>query len=252
MDQYGIIGNPLSHSFSPGYFNERFEREGIDSDYTAFPLESVSSLPHLISMKPCLRGLNVTIPYKTAVIPYLDGISKAAASINAVNCIKIVAGKLYGFNTDYSGFLESLNPLPDQFVSEALVLGTGGSSKAVCYALMQLGLRYHLVSSSGQGAYTYTDLSEELIRAHRVIINTTPLGMFPHTGNCPDIPYRFLGADHLLYDLIYNPEETLFLQKGRERGARTKNGYGMLLLQADQSWRIWNDNEALKHIVISG
>lgn len=250
MDQYGIIGNPLSHSFSPAYFNARFAREGIHSDYSAFPLDSISFLPGLIAAHPALRGLNVTIPYKTAVIPYLQGLSAPASAINAVNCIRIVEGKLFGFNTDHYGFSESLKPLLPTDSTDALVLGTGGSSKAVCYALEQLSLHYHLVSASGNGDYAYGDLSETIIRSHLLIINTTPLGMSPHTDECPGIPYHFLGEHHLLYDLVYNPEETLFLQKGREQGARTKNGYEMLLLQADQSWAIWNSPDALKEISV--
>lgn len=244
MDQYGIIGNPLSHSFSPAYFNERFAREGMHSDYSAFPLDSISMLPGLIAAHPSLRGLNVTIPYKTAVIPYLESMSTSATAIDAVNCIKVVEGKLYGFNTDYTGFSESLKPLLQPRMTDALVLGTGGSSKAICYALEQLGFCYSLVSASGKGDYSYSDLSEDRINTHLLIVNTTPLGMFPHTQDCPDIPYHLLGEDHLLYDLVYNPEESLFLQKGREQGARTKNGYEMLLLQADQSWAIWNDERS--------
>ncbi|MBL7713587.1 MAG: shikimate dehydrogenase [Chitinophagaceae bacterium] len=249
MDQYGIIGNPLSHSFSPAYFNERFAREGIHSEYSAFPLDSISMLPGLIAAHPSLRGLNVTIPYKTAVIPYLEGLSASAAAIDAVNCIKLAEGKLYGFNTDYTGFSESLKPLLQPNITDALVLGTGGSSKAVCYALEQLGLRYRLVSASGKGDYSYNELSEDILKAHLLIVNTTPVGMSPHTTECPDIPYHFLGERHVLYDLVYNPEETLFLQKGRLQEARTKNGYEMLLLQADQSWRIWHDEQALINVL---
>ncbi|HTN16632.1 MAG TPA: shikimate dehydrogenase [Chitinophagaceae bacterium] len=251
MDQYGIIGNPLSHSFSPAYFNARFVREGIPAEYTAFPLDSIGLLPGLIAAHPALRGLNVTIPYKTAVIPYLQGLSAAASAINAVNCIRMVEGKLFGFNTDHYGFSESLKPLLQAGITDALVLGTGGSSKAVCYALEQLGLRYHLVSASGNGDYTYADLSETIIRSHLLIVNTTPLGMSPHTTECPDIPYHFLGGSHVLYDLVYNPEETLFLQKGRIQGAQTKNGYEMLLLQADQSWAIWNSGDVLTEFSVS-
>lgn len=249
MEQYGIIGFPLTHSFSPFYFTEKFALEKLDCAYDAYPIDSISQLPGLIKAKPELCGLNVTIPYKTAVIPYLDYISESAKEINAVNCVKIVEGKLYGFNTDHFGFTETLKPLLNKEMNKALVLGTGGSSKAVCYALSQLGIEYKLVSASGKGDLSYNELTEEILQEHQLIVNTTPLGMFPETDQCPDIPYQFLSEKHMLYDLIYNPKETLFLLKGKEHKTAIKNGYKMLIAQADKSWEIWNDDNAINKTI---
>ena len=249
MKHYGIIGFPLAHSFSPSYFNKKFVAENIVCAYNAFPLDSIAQLPDLINSNPDLCGLNVTIPYKTKVIPYLDFISIDAQKINAVNCIKIENGKLFGFNTDQFGFAESLKPLLVKDMSAALVLGTGGSSKAVCYALEQLNLNFKLVSASGKGAFSYDELSEEIIQNHLLIVNTSPVGMYPNMGDSPEIPYHFLNENHLLYDLIYNPEETLFLKNGKKQNAQIKNGKEMLLLQADKSWEIWNDKNICKETI---
>ncbi|MFA6152696.1 MAG: shikimate dehydrogenase [Chitinophagaceae bacterium] len=249
MEQYGIIGFPLTHSFSPAYFNEKFTSGRMDCAYNVYQIDSISQLPGLIKAKPELCGLNVTIPYKTAVIQYLDFISESAQAINAVNCVKIVDGKLFGFNTDHFGFTETLKPLLNKEMNKALVLGTGGSSKAVCFALSQLGIEYKLVSASGKGDLSYNELTEEILQENLLLVNTTPLGMFPETDQCPTIPYPFLCEKHLLYDLIYNPKETVFLRKGREQKTAIKNGYEMLIAQADKSWEIWNDDNAINKTI---
>jgi shikimate dehydrogenase len=238
---YGLIGYPLSHSFSPAYFAKKFAEQCIDADYKAYPLASIEELTALLNNTPSLQGLNVTIPYKQQVIPYLDAIDAAAKAIGAVNCITIKDGILTGYNTDWVGFTDSIRPLLKAHHTHALVLGSGGSSKAVVYALRQLGIQYSIISRAG-GDYQYNQLTENIIQAHTIIINTTPLGMYPHTDNAPDIPYQFLTTSHLLYDLVYNPAETLFMQKGIAAGATVKNGYEMLILQAEASWRIWNTN----------
>lgn len=249
MNQYGIIGFPLSHSFSPAYFEAKFTAGKINSHYTAFPLDTIDGMPELLKNMAGLCGLNVTIPYKTAVIPHLDFISAAAKEINAVNCIKIIDGKAYGFNTDWSGFSESLKRLWSREMGHALVLGSGGSSKAICYALKQLHIDYKLVSATGNGNYSYPELTHNIIRKYPLIINTTPLGMFPLINEYPDIPYHLLDENNLLFDLIYNPEETLFLQKGRVQKTRIKNGMEMLVLQAEKSWEIWNDENASRGVI---
>lgn len=250
MKQFGLIGFPLEHSFSPQYFNEKFEAEQLDCHYRAFPIEQIESLPSFLHQFPKLQGLNVTIPYKTAVIPFLDAISATAQSINAVNCIKIQDKKLIGFNTDYYGFTESLKPLLDEHINTALVLGTGGAAQAVLFALGQLDIATHTVSSSGKGDLAYEDLNAEIMQSHQLIINTTPLGMFPHLNDYPPIPYHLLNEKHLLFDLIYNPAETLFLKKGAEQHARSANGADMLQLQADKSWEIWN-SEKIEELMIT-
>lgn len=238
---YGLIGYPLSHSFSPTYFNKKFATEGIGARYEAYPLANINELPALLKTNPTLQGLNVTIPYKQQVIPYLDAIDDAAKTIGAVNCIKITDDKLTGYNTDWIGFTESLRPLLQTQHTRALVLGSGGGAKAVVYALQQMGIAHSIVSRTG-GDYQYIKLTEAIICQHTIIINTTPLGMYPHVDDCPAIPYQYLSAQYLLYDLIYNPAETLFLQRGKDAGALTKNGYEMLLRQAEAAWAIWNTN----------
>lgn len=239
---YGLIGYPLSHSFSPGYFKGKFAKAEIDAVYRLFPLANIKELPKLLAEHSSLSGLNVTIPYKEQVIPFLDDIDNAAKTIAAVNCIKISNGKLKGYNTDVIGFEQSLAPLLQPQHTKALVLGTGGAAKAVAYVLDKLNIDYKLVSSSGKtGTVAYEDISAATVDEHTLIINTTPLGMHPNIDACPDIPYSALGETHLLYDLIYNPEETLFLKRGKAQGATTKNGYEMLVLQAEASWDIWNN-----------
>lgn len=248
MRLFGLIGYPLSHSFSAKYFKEKFAGEDIpDSEYRLFPLKDVSEVSSLLANHPDLQGFNITIPYKVAVLPYLDQLTKTAKAIGAVNCVKIVRDssgvKLLGFNTDIYGFKQSLLPILKPYHYKALVLGTGGASKAICFALDELGIFYTLVSRSRLDAITikYSQLTEDVINDNLLIINTTPVGTFPDTDKFPDIPYQFLSNKHILFDLVYNPAETQFLLKGREAGAITKNGFQMLELQAEKSWEIWNE-----------
>jgi shikimate dehydrogenase len=237
---YGLIGFPLSHSFSPAYFRKKFADQGIDAIYEAFPLSTIDELLPLIANNPNLCGLNVTIPYKESVIGMLHEIDSVAHTIGAVNCINLKEGIRKGYNTDVIGFEKSLIPLLEPQHTQALVLGTGGSSKAVTWVLRQLGISYSLVSRGGGSAdLTYDALSADQVTAHKLIINTTPLGMYPDIESCPAIPYDGVGHGHLLYDLIYNPEETRFLAEGVARGAVAKNGFEMLQLQAEAAWDIW-------------
>ena len=242
MRLYGLIGKPLRHSFSKAWFTRKFETENIAGcRYENFELESIEDLPSLLRAHPELCGLNVTIPYKKEVLPYLHDSNEVVRSINACNCIRIREGKLSGYNTDAPGFQRSLQPLLKAHHTAALVLGTGGSSAAVQYALQQMGIAFKPVSREAKdGTLSYNDIDKKMLSGHLLVINTTPLGMFPKTDAAPDIPYDLLTPDHLLYDLVYNPEQTLFLKKGAERGAVTCNGYGMLVLQAEESWAIWN------------
>ncbi|MBL7719977.1 MAG: shikimate dehydrogenase [Flavipsychrobacter sp.] len=236
---YGLIGFPLTHSFSPKWFAEKFAAEGIDATYKAYPLELIESISDLLANYP-LRGLNVTIPYKEQVLGYLNELDEAAEAIGAVNCIDIRHGIKKGYNTDVTGFEQSLAPLLQAHHTRALVLGTGGAAKAVHYVLEKLGLTYRTVSRhQSEGVITYDELTEELIASHPLIINTTPLGMAPHTDEAPAIPYHALTEKHLLYDLIYNPDETKFLALGKQQGATIKNGHEMLVRQAEASWEIW-------------
>ena len=238
MKKYGLIGYPLSHSFSPGYFAQKFKDEGItDRKYDLYPLQEISEFKNLGLMS----GINVTIPYKEQVMVYLDELSIEAETIGAVNTIKYVNGKKIGYNTDAYGFMHSLSPLwidRDQ-PQKALVLGTGGAAKAVWYVLDQLGISFKKVSRT-KGDITYKELDKRLIEDHQLIINTTPVGMSPNVDSCPDLPYEGISSDHYLYDLVYNPQKTLFLSKGQANGAVIKNGHEMLELQADRSWEIWN------------
>jgi len=239
--QFGIIGYPLTHSFSPAYFTEKFEREQIMAVYEKFELKDITEFPSLLESHPNLHGLNVTIPYKKAIIPYLNTLSEEAEAIGAVNCIAICDRKLKGYNTDAMGFERSLSPLLKPVHRKALILGTGGSSLAVRYVLQKLGIEWLNVSrTASEDIIRYEDLNETILKGHLLIINTTPLGMFPHTEACPDIPYSFLTEQHLLYDLIYNPLETKFLALGRSLGTAVKNGLEMLHLQAEASWEIWS------------
>lgn len=237
MNKYGLIGYPITSSFSPGYFSRKFEREGIsDSRYDLYPLEQIEQFEQLSGVK----GINVTIPYKELVMPYLDGLSKEAERIGAVNTIKYIDGKKIGHNTDVYGFEESLVPLfGETQPKQALVLGTGGAAKAVWYVLDRLNIPFLKVSRS-KGDVTYDELSAKQIREHRLLINTTPLGMTPKVDQCPAIDYGAISSDHILFDLIYNPEKTLFLKRGAENGATIKNGLEMLELQAEKAWEIWN------------
>ena len=247
MNIYGLIGYPLGHSFSAKYFAQKFEKENIkSSEYRNFPIENIQQLPFIIKNTGGLKGLNVTIPYKQQVIQYLTEISDDAQKIGAVNTIKIenVDGKpaLKGFNTDAYGFEQSLQPHLKNYHNKALVLGSGGASKAVEFVLNKLGIEYLLVSRQPQNSrqISYSQLNEDVIRDHLIVINTTPLGMFPKVEVCPEIPYNLLTSKHILYDLVYNPEETLFMTKGREMGSFAMNGLQMLHLQAEKAWEIWN------------
>ncbi len=245
---YGLIGYPLGHSFSQNYFNQKFESEGIDAEYVNFEIADISSLPDLISENQNLCGLNVTIPYKEKVLPYLDEIDSQAERIGAVNVIRIERRengdiRLKGYNSDIIGFSDSIFPMLTETRRSALVLGTGGASKAISVGLKNMGLEVALVSRfKKDGVLTYDELTEDIISDHKVIVNTTPLGMYPHIDSCPDIPYQYLTDQHLCYDLLYNPDVTLFMRKSAEYGAETKNGLEMLLLQAFASWSIWTGN----------
>jgi len=235
----GLIGYPLSHSFSPGYFAEKFEKLGLsNSEYRAYSIDHISKIDKIF--KSGVTGLNVTIPYKEQVIPYLDKLSEEAQEIGAVNTIKIVDGMKVGHNTDVYGFQASLlEQLDNIIVKKALVLGSGGAAKAVGFVLDRLRIEYQIVSRS-KSNLSYTDLNAEILKNHKLIINTTPLGMYPKIDSCPDIPYEALSKKHFLYDLVYNPEKTLFLIKGESAGSCIKNGNDMLILQAEKSWEIWN------------
>ncbi len=239
---YGLIGYPLSHSFSPGFFQQKFTAEGIDADYRTFPISSLTEFPSLLAANPQLYGLNVTIPYKEAIIPYLDKLDEEAEKVGAVNCIAFQGGKSIGYNTDIIGFERSLTPLLKPFHTSALILGTGGAARAVKYVLTKLGIPFLSVSRSHTiDAIQYEEVTPELIASHKHIINTTPLGMFPNVDSCPTIPYNALDSSNLLYDLVYNPLETKFLSLGLAQGATIKNGLEMLHIQANASWDIWND-----------
>ena len=243
MNQYGLIGYPLSHSFSKKYFSDKFELEGIENhSYNLFPIEHIDDLPMLLSSFADLRGLNVTIPYKEYVLDFLDEIDDAAAAIGAVNTISIIDGKLKGYNTDVYGFEISLSKLIGKAkINQALILGTGGASKACAYVLKKLEIPFKYVSRTKKlGQLTYPELSEQIIDDYQLIINTTPLGTFPNEHTSPDIPYNNLSSKHYLYDLVYNPQVSQFLNRGKERGAAIKNGLEMLHLQAEKAWEIWN------------
>jgi shikimate dehydrogenase len=248
MRRFGIIGYPLGHSFSQRYFTEKFQAEGLgDHVYDKYPLASIEEFPALVATTPDLVGLNVTIPYKQAVIPCLDDLDPQARAIGAVNCIRVSreGGKVFlkGYNTDMPGFETSLGEMLGGRRPEALVLGTGGASKAVTCALGRLGIRHRLVSRSGDGTNTlsYGELTPELIAATPLIVNATPLGTFPDVETLPDIPYEALGREHFLHDLVYNPAETAFMHQGRRRGATVKNGYAMLIGQAQAAWEVWGN-----------
>ncbi len=250
MKTFGLIGYPLTHSFSQKFFSEKFKKENnLHTRYLNFPIEHVEGLIEIIEQHKDLYGLNVTIPHKEGVKIYLDELDEVAQSIGAVNTIKIYRNgeelKLKGFNTDAHGFYHSLKPFLNEKHRQALILGTGGSSKSVAYVFNRLEIPFTFVSRNptDQGQLNYKQLSKEIIGKTQLIVNTSPVGMYPNIHSCPDIPYEYLSENHLLYDLIYNPEETLFLKKGREKGAQTLNGLSMLYLQAEKSWEIWNSTD---------
>ena len=241
MRKFGLIGYPLSHSFSQKYFTEKFQQLGItDCKYELYPIGDIAAIGTILR-DPELCGLNVTIPYKQAVIPFLQGMNAIVEEIRACNCIKIERGRLYGFNTDTVGFEESLVRKLRPEHRKALILGTGGASKAVEYVLRKLGIEFMYVSrNAGHGVLRYEEVTEDILRRHTLVINTTPLGMYPRVDECPPLPYEAVGPQHYLFDLVYNPPLTLFLRRGKERGAVIENGYDMLIGQAEESWRIWN------------
>jgi shikimate dehydrogenase len=260
MKKYGLIGYPLTHSFSKKYFTEKFEKLHIkDAQYELYPLEHISGLQDMLDLHPELCGLNVTIPHKIGVMKYLDWIEHDAKTAGAVNCIRITAEsplqasflgevgvnghdfRLEGFNTDIYGFENSLKPLLTEGMDSALILGDGGSAKAVKCALDNLGINFTVVTRKAHpGNILFKDVTPKHVKQNLLIINTTPLGTYPNVDECADIPYDAITTDHLLFDLVYNPEKTLFLKKGEQQGARIKNGYEMLVLQAERSWEIWN------------
>jgi shikimate dehydrogenase len=244
MRRFGLIGYPLSHSFSPGYFAEKFAKEGIkDCVYEAYPLASIDELKQLLDCHKDLCGLNVTIPYKKKVIRFLDAGSEEVKQMVACNTIKIKDGKLIGYNTDVTGFELSLLPLLKPHHTHALILGTGGAAAAIEFVLNKLGIQFLFVSREKKEANSiiYTQLNKQILDKYTLIINTTPLGMYPKVDEFPAIPYNYLSDKHYLFDLVYNPAETQFLKKGKEHGAVIKNGADMLIIQANESWRIWNE-----------
>ncbi len=248
MDKYGLIGYPLAHSFSISYFNEKFESEGIDAVYENFEIPQIDDVKEIIDSNPDLKGLNVTIPYKQQVLKYIKELSPEAKAIGAVNVIRIEhkgnKTVLKGFNSDVIGFTKSIEPILNTYHKKALILGTGGAAKAVQYGLQSLGIETLFVSrTKKKNAITYEEVTADIVREYNVIVNCTPVGMYPHIDECPKLPYEAMDSHTLLYDLLYNPDETKFLRLGAERGATVKNGLEMLLLQAFVSWEIWNGEE---------
>jgi len=247
--KFGLIGFPLSHSFSKRFFNEKFSNEGIEAEYLNFEIESISQLPHILTANHNLEGLNVTIPYKELVISFLDYIDEAAAQIQAVNTIRIIRSghhvSLRGYNTDIQGFQDSIKPLLQKYHHKALVLGTGGASKAVVKALENLKIETILVSRNPEekGELSYSDLDEDVMTNYKIIVNTTPIGTFPNIEGCPAVPFDFITPNHLLFDLVYNPQVTEFLKQGKQRGATIQNGLEMLHRQALAAWEIWNKKD---------
>lgn len=238
METYGLIGKNIDYSFSRNYFSEKFKSESIlNSQYVNFDIDNIINIKELFKQKN--RGYNVTIPYKETIIPYLDELDSHAREIGAVNTIKITNGRTKGFNTDWIGFKQSLSPLLKPYHNKALILGTGGASKAVRYTLEQLNIDFATVSRNPV-SLGYEDLSEQLLNEFLLIVNCTPVGTFPNTDEAPEIPYEFITDRHLVFDLIYNPQETMFLKECRLRGAQIKNGLEMLEIQAEEAWKIWN------------
>ena len=243
--KFGLLGKNISYSFSSGYFTKKFEKLNLKKHkYVNFDIPEIKDFPSIIEETPNLKGMNVTIPYKEEVIQYLDKLDETAKEIGAVNTIKFTKrGDLKGYNTDIFGFENSIKPFLKKHHKKALILGTGGASKAVAYAFKRNDIKFKFVSRnpSEKNQISYKDLSEEILEEYTVIVNCSPIGTFPNVNDAPKIPYQFITDKHLLFDLIYNPEETAFLKKGKEKGAAIKNGYQMLELQAEEAWRIWND-----------
>ena len=244
MKLYGLIGYPLGHSFSKKYFTEKFRKEGItDCRYELFAIPSIKDLPLVINSNPDLKGLNITIPYKQKVLEYVNETTDAVKNIGAANTVKFDGNRIIAYNTDVIGFENSLLQKLKPSHKKALVLGTGGSSKAIQYVLKKLGIEFLLVTrnqSLQQGSINYSMIDEAIINDHQLIINCTPVGMYPNDNEYPQLPYKFLSSQHYLYDLVYKPEKTLFLKRGEERGATIQNGLDMLTIQAEESWKIWN------------
>lgn len=245
MDRYGLIGYPLGHSFSKAFFNQKFEDEGLDAEYENYEITTIESLPEIVDTTPELKGLNVTIPYKRQVMDYLDSVSPEAARVGAVNVIRIKRQEkktiLKGYNSDVIGFAQSIEPMLEKYHKKALILGTGGASNAVDFVLKNLGLQTQKVSrTKKENAIEYKDVTAETVEEYNVIVNCTPCGMYPNTEECPMLPYEAINGRNILYDLIYNPDNTLFMKKGIQQGATVKNGLEMLLLQAFASWDFWN------------
>ncbi|MDE6489916.1 MAG: shikimate dehydrogenase [Muribaculaceae bacterium] len=242
---YGLIGYPLGHSFSQNYFNQKFDAEGISARYVNFEIPDIGDIMEVVAENPNLGGLNVTIPYKEQVIPYLDELDPDAAAIGAVNVIKFIRDrgrlKFKGYNSDVIGFSDSIRPMLTPARDKALILGTGGAAKAVAHGLRSMGVEPVYVSRTPRpGILAYSELTAEVMASHKIIVNTTPLGMYPHVDEAPDIPYEYLTPEHLCYDLLYNPDVTMFMKRSGRYGAEVKNGLEMLLLQAFVSWNIWN------------
>lgn len=241
MKQYGLIGKTLDHSFSKSYFENKFITEHLqNASYSNFPLQSIEEFKSLIKKKT-FSGLNITIPYKTSIIPFLDELSEEAKSIGAVNTIYFKNKKLIGYNTDYIGFIKAIKPFLKNKMEKALILGTGGASKAVVFALKKIGIKCLCVSRlPNKYQLSYNEINNLVLKYHLLIVNTTPLGTYPNINECPNIPYKYVTEKHLLVDLVYNPEETLFLKKGRKNLASILNGKSMLIHQAEEAWKIWN------------
>lgn len=238
---YGLVGKTLKHSFSQAYFSEKFEKENLNADFQNFELPTIDSFPDLIRNHPNIKGLSITIPYKETILPFLDAVDPEALEIGSVNSVQVKNGYTKGFNTDVIGFKSSIKPFLEHGMERALILGTGGASKAVAYALRQIGLDVMYVSRTPKADQLgYSDINENVIKAFRLIVNTTPLGMYPDVESYPDLPYKHITGTHLLYDLTYNPALTAFLGHGKQRGAAVINGLSMLHIQAEASWEIWN------------
>lgn len=240
--RFGLVGRNISYSFSAGYFAKKFEKAGLDNySYTNFDIDSITQLPEILEKTKRLKGLNVTIPYKEEVIPLLDSVSKTTSIIGAVNTIVISKNGTKGYNTDHYGFRKALEPLLMPHHKKALILGTGGASKAVAYALRRMKIEYDFVSRTATDViYAYEDLDAAIFEDYQIIINTTPLGTFPNMKECPPIDYNQFTKNHLAFDLVYNPEETEFMKRAAENGAKTSNGYEMLVHQAEKAWKLWN------------
>lgn len=242
MRKFGLIGHPLEHSFSQEYFTNKFEKENLkDCQYNLYPIDSISDIIEILKENSDLLGLNVTIPFKQQVLRRLNSVASIPIGLEACNCIKIIDGKLFGYNTDSIGFEKSLKPLLKSNPKHALILGNGGATAAVAYVLRKLEIQYDIVSRElhGDSTMIYAEIDAAKVRENLLIVNTTPLGMFPLEDDCPQIPYEHIGAQHLCYDLIYNPAKTVFLQKAESQGATIKNGLEMLEIQAEESWKIW-------------